>query len=755
MRTYLTTSQKASQRSLPPSISPLLSCPFAVQAQPQPSSAPSPRSADLATPLQQAARAGHHLAYIAFTPLPAHLVRPPKRTIGPPRDPYEQQADRMAVQVMRQLDHPVSQAAPLAPAVQCQPQEDHALQRKREAGDLQPEAAPDLQGRPRAATMTPFVQRVDDIADDALQRASVANRPVGLEGGPAPADMATAIAQARSGGEPLPERVRALLEPAFGTDFSGVKVHTDAVSDTLNRSIHARAFTTGQDIFFREGEYAPESPEGQKLIVHELTHVVQQKQRLAPPARSLSASPHTSPLIQPKIGFEFETNVPIDRLTKPVADYKNLRELAPAGDFKGQTPLATYKGITYKTDHSQALWDLMYPTVNPPKTASPANIELETPPVEESDESAVKGIIANAQGAAHYLSTLTDGLTTRQLLPNTAYHVGPLNNTKQDGVPPGISLNASAQVNVGIDLRQFRALAQWGGGDPKDLTDPGAKYSTKHFKNVGSLTWAPQVAGEVVDHFRNKVQSAARYEPMQGMHGIEGMLTLLALYILSGVEFTSSRPSRLIKNFSTVISKSNLQLIFQNGLTADEKTFWSIWEKDIQADLLARINRITAQVVTLTATSHIIPGRTYSPTIDQLFRFVSADGGRDPMLDILYAQVNDRPEGELAPEAVGPSRIVDRVARTNTGRRIGPVVEFRAIPGRIPPAEWEALALHFSRKLTALNTTYDYEELALPSLEELERPAITPDVWFDALVQAARPTRRERRLHSSGGLFEL
>jgi hypothetical protein len=64
---------------------------------------------------------------------------------------------------------------------------------------------------------------------------------------------------------------------AMGADFSGVKVHTDTQSDQLNQSIQAKAFTTGQDVFFRQGEYQPESRSGQELIAHELTHVMQQQ----------------------------------------------------------------------------------------------------------------------------------------------------------------------------------------------------------------------------------------------------------------------------------------------------------------------------------------------------------------------------------------------------------------------------------------------------------------------------------------------
>ena len=62
----------------------------------------------------------------------------------------------------------------------------------------------------------------------------------------------------------------------MGADFSGVNVHTGADASDLNEQVNARAFTLGNDIFFNEGEYAPNSPEGQRLLAHELTHVVQQ-----------------------------------------------------------------------------------------------------------------------------------------------------------------------------------------------------------------------------------------------------------------------------------------------------------------------------------------------------------------------------------------------------------------------------------------------------------------------------------------------
>jgi hypothetical protein len=66
------------------------------------------------------------------------------------------------------------------------------------------------------------------------------------------------------------------MEQAFGADFRGVRVHADIGADALSQSLQARAFTTGQDIFFKSGEYNPESSSGKQLLAHELTHTRQQ-----------------------------------------------------------------------------------------------------------------------------------------------------------------------------------------------------------------------------------------------------------------------------------------------------------------------------------------------------------------------------------------------------------------------------------------------------------------------------------------------
>jgi hypothetical protein len=81
----------------------------------------------------------------------------------------------------------------------------------------------------------------------------------------------------RSPGQPLDPATRAYMEPRFGYDFSRVRVHTDAKAAESARAVNARAYTVGNDIIFREHQYAPAADRGQKLLAHELAHVIQQR----------------------------------------------------------------------------------------------------------------------------------------------------------------------------------------------------------------------------------------------------------------------------------------------------------------------------------------------------------------------------------------------------------------------------------------------------------------------------------------------
>ena len=93
----------------------------------------------------------------------------------------------------------------------------------------------------------------------------------------------------RSPGQPLDAQTRAFMEPRFGHDFSSVRVHTDTKAAASARAVNALAYTVGRDIVFDTGQYVPKSSLGQRVMVHELTHVMQQN--FASPDQNLVVGP--------------------------------------------------------------------------------------------------------------------------------------------------------------------------------------------------------------------------------------------------------------------------------------------------------------------------------------------------------------------------------------------------------------------------------------------------------------------------------
>ncbi|WP_197285210.1 DUF4157 domain-containing protein [Planktothricoides sp. SR001] len=160
-----------------------------------------------------------------------------KLTIGAPGDKYEQEADTIARKVVSQINSPTAQAKPTTKVLQRQP-----------IG--------------RDITVSPF--------------AGMMQAKEAIAGGPASQDLESSINRAKGGGQPLDAGLQQSMGQAMGADFSGVRVHTDSSANNLSQSIQAKAFTTGQDVFFAQGQYDPGSKDGQELIAHELTHTIQQ-----------------------------------------------------------------------------------------------------------------------------------------------------------------------------------------------------------------------------------------------------------------------------------------------------------------------------------------------------------------------------------------------------------------------------------------------------------------------------------------------
>ena len=97
-----------------------------------------------------------------------------------------------------------------------------------------------------------------------------------LGGGAVPEAIETVLRRRRGTGVPLADSVAQDMSAGFGTDLTGVRVHTDPEAARISRQLQAVAFTRGQDIYFGTGAYRPESTPGRRLLAHELAHVVQQ-----------------------------------------------------------------------------------------------------------------------------------------------------------------------------------------------------------------------------------------------------------------------------------------------------------------------------------------------------------------------------------------------------------------------------------------------------------------------------------------------
>lgn len=109
-------------------------------------------------------------------------------------------------------------------------------------------------------------QKADEVMGGSVFRA-----PEGV--GDAGGEVSIPSADLAGMGSALPENLQRSMEDSFGSSFAGVRVHTDAGADRASRGLSARAFTRGQDMYFRSGAYDPDSFEGQHLIAHELAHV--------------------------------------------------------------------------------------------------------------------------------------------------------------------------------------------------------------------------------------------------------------------------------------------------------------------------------------------------------------------------------------------------------------------------------------------------------------------------------------------------
>lgn len=181
----------------------------------------------------------HDFSRISIHPAPVRLQA--KLKVGTPGDVAEQEADRVADEILRTPEPRLQSSCACGGdcagcrSEQADAQHERLLRRTAGAGDIGRVPAP------------PIVHEV----------------------------LSTP-------GHPLDPSVRAFMEPRFGQDLSHIRVHTDRRAAVSTRAVKARAYTVGSKVVFGEGEYAPHSTAGQRLLAHELAHTFQQS--MAAPA---------------------------------------------------------------------------------------------------------------------------------------------------------------------------------------------------------------------------------------------------------------------------------------------------------------------------------------------------------------------------------------------------------------------------------------------------------------------------------------
>ncbi len=198
---------------------------------------------------------GHEFSRISISPPRSGAIQT-RLAINTEGDEYEQEAERVADQVMRMPQPRVQRACA------CETCSKSTIERN---GDRQLQTMA-IQGQSTSAANLPsIVQKVIS-----------------------------------STGQPLDHTTKAFMESRFGYDFGHVRIHASPQAGEAATAVNARAFTVGSMVVFDHGEYSPTSVEGRRLLAHELAHVVQQSPKKPSSDRFQAALSlrHTAPLIQ-------------------------------------------------------------------------------------------------------------------------------------------------------------------------------------------------------------------------------------------------------------------------------------------------------------------------------------------------------------------------------------------------------------------------------------------------------------------------
>jgi hypothetical protein len=263
------------------------------------------------------------------------IVVQTKLSIGATDDPLEDEADAMADKVMRMPEPNFIQRK----CAHCE--EEEKVQRK---------------------SLIPFIQKKENGNSTASNVIS------------------SQIRSTKGSGNRMTGTTKSFMESRFGADFSNVNIHTGSYASQLSNELNAQAFTVGNDVYFNEGKYQPESSEGKHLLAHELTHTVQQGQnfsirrQVAIPQRTAAQQIATT-LRNAAAGWGTDEDAIFNALTgrsaAEIADIKTaylafsgtetleamLRDELSGDDLS--RALSLLRGETSATETARTLWNAM------------------------------------------------------------------------------------------------------------------------------------------------------------------------------------------------------------------------------------------------------------------------------------------------------------------------------------------------------------------------------------------------------------
>ncbi|HIK55102.1 MAG TPA: DUF4157 domain-containing protein [Synechococcales cyanobacterium M55_K2018_004] len=549
----------------------------------------------------------------------------PKLKIGSVGDKYEQEADRIAAKVVNHIHSPQF------------PQQHETIQRQEQDKDEELQMKPALQASSEGIAVSP--------------------------------ELEAEIGRSRAGGLPLSQPIRQPMEQVLGVDLSRVRVHTDGRSEHLNRSINAYAFTSGQDIFFRQDTYQPNNRDGQQLIAHELTHVLQQSGSQST-LNHLGIHRANSNVLQGRFGFEIELQMLLTSERTVKVEGGGSRTAMTEPIYIRQPKVAEGNGFDVHADHRSGQDSKMQnrdDSLTEPELfyQNAPIVELVTHPMDEFSmtEDEVAEVMQRLVNFATTAKTNSDDFTRRIALKDlpgisqasTNLYIG---SERKKMLAP---LNGGIQMTQGIRLDRLSAFFQ----EYTHPTDSRVKPLNKKIRD--SMIRAEAVATQIVSFLQEEYKDPKRKsdgtkrffkntfqapQDLSQMDELKGLLFLMANYLIVGNQDTGGYG--WAKNLvGAVFYKSKLSEVV-NRLTGFNRTILQKRPQKVAQKLLELTGRDPSEPVLYLkkASSSSESGEkivgTSQSSQDWIMTVLT---GKD---DSVFNELKNQYGSDIKPEKIGP-----------------------------------------------------------------------------------------------------